>query len=107
MAEHPAVMGRVADRCADVATQFEASQSGGQGRGGPARRAARTSCDIPWIVRRAVDRIESLPVGQKRGHIGFAEYDCTRVLQAPHREGILFCDIALHVKAAPGRWMVR
>ena len=102
MPEDPAVVGRVADRGADVAAGLQRRQPGGQRRGRPARRAAGRARQVPGVVGGAVDGVEALPVGQQEGHVGLAVDDGARAQQTLDRQGICRRDVVAEFGHAPG-----
>src|SRR5271166_6737943 len=56
------------------------------------------------IVRRPVDVVVALPVAEAERHIGLAENDCARRLEAAHGKRVFRRDEVLGRGYAPGRW---
>jgi len=89
VAEDSAEMGGNSDRTADVTADAEVAEPCSQSRGGAARRPAGGSLNVPRVVRRPIDRVVGLPVGEIDGDVGAADHDragaqetvdCLRVL---------------------------
>jgi hypothetical protein len=78
---HAVVMGRVADRAADVAAQLERGESGGDGRRGATRRSANGPAVIPRVVGPSVNVVVGLPVAREQRRVRLAEHDRARRLQ--------------------------
>ena len=101
--EDAAVVRGVADGGADIAARLEAGEACGQGGRGAAGGATRRAAQVPGIVRRAVDGVVALIVGEVDGDIGLAEEDHARAEEAIHGEGIARRDMVLELGHAPGR----
>ena len=78
---------RYADGAADIGAEREESEARGQRRSRAARRSTASSCEIPGIVRAAVDRIVALPIGQARRDIGFPRDPRAGLPQTSRRGG--------------------
>ncbi len=102
MAENAAVVRRVANRGADVATRLDPGEARGERRGRAARGAAGRAADVPRIVGRAVNRIVALPVGQHHRHVALAEQRHARIDHALRQHGGRLRDVVLHRRQAPG-----
>src|ERR1700674_4967661 len=75
----------------DVRAERQRPKTGGQRRGGPAGGAARRAAEIPRIVGRSVNVVVALPVAQNDGHIGLAEDESARCLEAGDRDCVFLC----------------
>ena len=98
-----AEMRRNAQRAADVAAERQRTETRGERRGRPARGAARRARPVPRIVRRPVDGVVALRVAEAERHIGLAENDCARRLEAAHGKRVFRRDEVLGRRYAPGR----
>ena len=98
------VGGRVADAAADVAAVLEARQTGGQRRP-PTRPTTRPAprVEVPRVVRRAVDVVVGLEVGERHRHVRLAEDHGAGGAQAGHDHGVLGGDVAGELGEAPRR----
>jgi hypothetical protein len=98
-----AEMSRNAQRAADIGAERQRPETGSERRGRAARRAARRARPVPRIVRRPVDVVVALPVAEAARHIGLAENDCARRLEAAHGKRVFPRDEVLGRGYAPGR----
>ena len=96
-------MRRAAQRAADVGAEFERHIPGRQRRSAAARRAARAAPEIPRVVRRAVDVIVALPVGETDRHVGFADDHRTGCLQPLDRQRVGGRTPVAAFRISPGR----
>ena len=62
-----------ADGSANVAAYAEISQARSKAGSASARRSARRSLHVPWIIRLAINRVIALPVRQRHGDISRAQ----------------------------------
>ncbi len=95
-------MRRAADRAADIAPGIEpgeARRDRGRRSAGGAPGGAR---HIPGIVRRAIDRVVALVVGEHQRHVGLAEQNDACLLEPLHRERARRGDVVLELRIAPG-----
>gem|GEM_PF-6795222 len=76
VAKDAAIMRRVADRCTDIATEFEGGETSRQRGRRSARRSTRSHLVIPRVPRRAVDRVERLPIGHRHRDAGCGDAIC-------------------------------
>ena len=106
-AKHAAVVRGIADRRADVAARFHTGQPGRQRRRRATRRSARRHRRVPGIVRRTIDGIVALPVGEQDRHVGLAEEIDAGLLQALDGKRARLCDVVLVLGKAPGRRRTR
>src|SRR5438477_408276 len=98
---------RVADGRADVAARLQRGEPGRERRRRAAGRPARRARDVPGIVRRAVDRVEALPVGEEERHVGLAEEHGAGAEQAIDNDRVPRRDVGLVGRHAPRRRQAR
>ena len=106
VAVDPAKMRRVANRSADIRAGFQRAEARSQrGRRAPRRTAGRP-IGTPRVARGAIDFVVALKIGQIQGHIGLAQEDGARGLEARDAFRILRRQIVLELGQAPGRRQV-
>ena len=103
MAEDPAVMGRIAERAADIPAEFQPREPCRQGSGGAAGRATRDAGQIPGVIGGPVDVIEGLPVGQHQGDVGLSEDNGASGLQSLHGHRVTLRIVVLIRRIPPSR----
>ena len=103
MAEDPTVMGRIAERAADIPTEFQPREPCRQGGGRTAGRAARDAGQIPGVIGGPVDVIEALPVGQHQGDVGLPEDNGAGGLQPLHGHRVALRIVVLIRRIPPRR----
>src|SRR5260370_10003535 len=89
MAVHAAKMRWNPNRSTDVTAKREMAESGRESRGAAARRTAGRAGEVPRIIRRAVDRVVALQIGEHHGHIGFPRDDRAGFKKSVDGDGIL------------------
>lgn len=77
----PAVVGRVADRPAEIGADLQRGEPGRERGRGSARRAARAARPVPRVVRRAEEIVVGLEVAQHERHVCLPEDDRARRTQ--------------------------
>src|SRR5215470_1004364 len=92
-----------AQRAADVRTDRERPEAGGECGGGPARRAPGGARKIPGIVGGSIDFVVALPVAQLQRYVRLAENESARGLEANDCDGVLRRRKVLELRNAPGR----
>ena len=102
MAEHPAVVRRVPDRATDVRSGLQTRQSSGKRRCRSSGAPTGYPLDVIGVVRRAVDRVVALKIGQTKGHVRLAENHRSRPLQSADRERVFRCNILCKIGHAMG-----
>src|SRR2546421_61586 len=91
-----------AEEAADIGAELERHVAGGQRRRRAAGGASGRAAEVPWVVRRAVDVVVALPVGQRDGHVGLAQHDGASGLGARDDQSILCWPPVLAAREAPG-----
>ena len=93
-----------AQRASDVGAQRQRAITGRERRRGATGRAARRAAEIERVVGSAVNLIVALPVAKPDRHVGLAEDDAARILDAGNRQRVLGRHKILLRWNAPGCW---
>jgi hypothetical protein len=102
VAPDTAVMRRIADRAADIAADLEPGQPSGECSRGTTRGSTRRPRPVPGVVRRPINRVVALRVGEQHRYVGLAENDGSGGKKPVHRQRIRDRDIASQLRQPPG-----